>query len=270
MRQFFKKFFLFFAFFLAISSSAILAMPSAEKSESRAFGSLVRFLVAKTNPISLLSLSSSQLDQQLNQKLKKIVKAVKSSAKVVFALKIKPSICLKKTYSKKNSRLSKITIKPEGPAGVDLLRAGSGDPGQYLFQALNFGELAPKKLCQFFSRNYCSKHYLGAIRVGSRLQVLHSERSTTRYGKKTSDDSDRRGYTRLFGGSIHGRQGFSYSRVLVVKSNSTNMSQGLAWVRARCRLYECARVGLFRVPDVNRQWRAPPYDGSKVEYAQYV
>ena len=96
MRQFFKKFFLFFAFFSVISSSAILAVPSAKKSESRVFGSIVRFLVVKTNPISLLSLNSSQLDQKLNRKLKKIVKAVKLSAKVVFALKAKPPIRLKK------------------------------------------------------------------------------------------------------------------------------------------------------------------------------
>ena len=234
MMQLFKRFLLFSAFFLVISSSAILAAPSAEKSESRAFGSIIRFLVAKTSPISLLSLNSSQLDQKLNQKLKKIVKAVRSSAvKVVFALKIKPSIRLKKTHFRKIShssisRLSKIIIKPEGVAGGHLLRAGSGDLGRYLLKAPSFSELAPKELCRLL---FLSWHYSGAIRVGSRLRVFNSERLTARYGKKTSDDSDRRGFTHLFGGSICGWQNFSYS-----KNNSKNMSQGLAEVKVQCRL----------------------------------
>ena len=259
MGQFFKRFLLFFAFFGIISSSAILAVPSAEKSENRAFGSIVRFLVAKTNPISLLSLSSSQLDQKLNQKLnqelKKIMKAVKFSAKVVFALKIKRSIRLKKTHlRKKVARLSKMTIRPDGGAGADLLHAGSDYTRQYLFKTLSFGELAPKELCRLFSKNCCSRHYSRDIRVGSRLQVFHPERSTAHYGKKTSDGSDRRGCTRLFGGFIYGRQGFSYSQgfnysLNYSKSNSANMSQGLTEVKARCRLYEHVIVGgLFRMP----------------------
>ena len=243
MRQFFKKFFLFFAFFAVISSSTILAVPSAEKSESRAFVSIVRFLVAKTNPIGLLSFNSSQLDQKLNQKLKKIVKAVKLSAvKAAFALKVRASIRLKKIHSKKISRLSKMTIKPE--PGADLLRAGSGYTRQYLFKILSFGELAPKELCRLFSRHYYSKHYSGYIRVGSRLQVFHSELSAAHYGKKTNDGSDQRGCTRLFGGSIYGGQGFNCSN-----SNSTNMPQGLAEVKVRCRFYEHVRVGLLRMPN---------------------
>ena len=238
MMLLFKKLFLFFAFFAVISSSAILAVPSAGKSDSRVFGSIVRFVVAKTNPVSLLSLNSSQLDQ----KLKKIVKVVKSSAvKVVFALKVKPSIRLKKTHSRKISRssiyrLSKMIIKPESVAGADLLSAGSGDPGQYLFKALSFSEFATKELFRLLSW-----HYSGAIKIGSRLQAFHSER-LTHYGKKTSDGSDRRGYTHLFGGSICGSQGFSCS-----KNNSTNMPQGLAEVKLRCRFYEHVRVGLFRM-----------------------
>ena len=264
MRQFFKKFFLFFVIFLVIGSSAVLAVPSAEKSESRAFGSIVRFLVAKTNPISLLSLSSSQLDQKLNQKLnqelKKIVRAVKSSAKVVLALKVKPSIRLKKTHPRKTSRLLKMTIKPKPKPGADSLHAGSGYTRQCLFKILSFGELAPKELRRLFSRHYCShyysRRYSGYVRVGSRLQAFHSERSTAHCGKKTSDGSDRRGCTRLFGGSIYGRQGFSYSQNFSYSnSNSTNVSEGLAEVRARFRLCEHVRVGLFRMPKDKGEYR---------------
>ena len=260
MMQFFKRFLLFSAFFLVISSSAILAAPSAEKSESRAFASIIRFLVAKTSPVSLLSLNSSELDQKLNQKLsqklnqklKKIVKAVKSSAvKVVFALKAKPPIRLKKTHSRKIShssisRLSNITIKPGGVAGDDLLHAGSGDSGQHLFKTLSFSELAPKELCRLL---FLSWHYSGAIKVGSRLRVFYSGRLTTRYGKKTSDDSDRRGCTRLFGGSIYARRGFSYSQGFSYSKSSKNMSHGLAEVKVRCRLYEHVRVSLLRMPN---------------------
>ena len=92
------------------------------------------------------------------------------------------------------------------------------------------------------------------MRVGSRLQAFHSERSTAHCGKKTSDGSDRRGYTFLFGGSISGRQGFSYSQNFSCSnSNSTNVSEGLAGVRARCRLCEYVRVGLFRMPKDKRE-----------------
>ena len=218
MGQSFKKFFLFFAFFSVISSSAVWAVPSVEKSESRGVVSVIRFLVVTTNPLSPLSLHSSQLDQKLSQKLKKIVNAVKSSAvKVAFALKVKPSIRLKKTHSRKISRLSKVIIKPEGAAVTDLLHADSGDLG----------------------------HYSGAINAVSRLQVFYSECSA-HYGKKTSDGSDRKGCTRLFGGSIYGRQSFSCS-----KNSSTNMSRGLAEVKVRCRLCEHVRAGLFRVPKDN-------------------
>ena len=253
---------------MVIGSSAVLAVPSAEKSESRAFGSIVRFLVAKTNPISLLSLSSSQLDQKLNQKLnqelKKIVKAVKSSAKVVLALKVKPSIRLKKTHPRKTSRLLKMTIKPKPKPKpkpeADSLHAGSGYTRQCLFKILSFGELAPKELRRLFSRHYCShyysRRYSGVIRVGSRLQAFHSERSTAHCSKKTSDGSDRRGCTRLFGGSIYGRQGFSYSQNFSYSnSNSTNVSEGLAEVRARFRLCEHVRVGLFRMPKDKKERR---------------